>query len=67
MKIEVTVTKIERLIQKRNVGGRLYMAFKEPEIQDLLDEMERAKSSMSLAYMNYCQYVIATETTLNAD
>ena len=56
-KIEVTVTKIERLIQKRHVGGRLYMAFKEPEIQDLLNEMERAKSSMSFAYMSYCQYV----------
>jgi hypothetical protein len=37
------------------------MAFKEPEIQDLLDEMERAKSSMSFAFMSYCQYVIITE------
>lgn len=67
VKIEVTVTKIERIIQRRHVGGRLYMAFKEPEIQDLLNEMERAKSSMSFAYMSYCQYVIATEVTLNAD
>jgi len=61
MKVEVTVTKIERLIQRRHVGGRLYMAFKEPEIQDLLDELERAKSSMSFAYMSYCQYVVVTE------
>lgn len=37
MKIDVIVTKIERLIQRCHVGGRLYMAFKEPEIQDLLD------------------------------
>jgi hypothetical protein len=67
MKIDVTVTKIERLIQRCNVGGRLYMAFKEPEIQDLLDELERAKSSISFAYMSYCQYVIATEVTSNTD
>jgi hypothetical protein len=60
MKIEVTVMKIERLIQRCNVGGRLYMAFNEPEIQGLLDELERAKSSMSFAYMSYCQYVIVT-------
>lgn len=59
-KIEVTVTKIEYLVQKRHVGGRLYMAFKEPEIQDLLNEMERAKSSMSFAYMSYCQYVLTS-------
>lgn len=67
MKIELTVTKIERLIQRRKIGGRLYMAFQEPEIQDLLNELERAKSSMSFAYMSYCQYVIATECILNAD
>lgn len=64
MKVEVTVTKIERLIQRRHVGGRLYMAFKEPEIQDLLDELERAKSSMSFAYMSYCQYVSVIESPL---
>ena len=60
MKVEVTVSKIERHIQRFHVGGRLYMAFKEPEIQDLLDELERAKSSMSFAYMSYCQYVATT-------
>ena len=67
MKIEVTVTKIERLIRRYHVGGRLYMAFKEPEIQNLFDELERAKSSMSFAYMSYCQYVIVTESALNTD
>lgn len=67
MKIEVTVSKIERLMQRFHVGGRLYMAFKEPEIQGLLDELERAKSAMSFAYMSYCQYVSVTEDTPNAD
>jgi hypothetical protein len=31
------------------------MGFKEPEVKRLLQEMEHAKSSMSLAYMGYCQ------------
>ena len=65
MKVEVTVSKIERHIQRCHVGGRLYMAFKDPEIRDLLDELERAKSSMSFAYMSYCRYVIVAEGTLN--
>ena len=67
MKVEVTVSKIERHIQRFHVGGRLYMAFKDPEIRDLLDELERAKSSMSFACMSYCQYVIFAEGTLNID
>ena len=66
-KIELTVTKIERLIQRCNVGGRLYMAFKDPEIHDLLEDLERSKSSMSFAFMSYCQYVIATQGTSNTD
>ena len=67
MKIEVAVEKIERLIQRCRAGGRLYMAFKEPEIRELLEEMERAKSSMSFAYMSYCQYVVITETASSPD
>lgn len=67
MKIGVTVSKIERLMQRCCVGGRLYMAFKEPEIQDLLGELERAKSAMSFAYMSYCQYVDVTENVSNTD
>lgn len=63
MKIEAAVKKIELVIQKRRSSGRLYMAFKEPEIRELLQELERAKSSMSFAYMSYCQYVIFTGST----
>jgi hypothetical protein len=36
----------------------VYMGFKEPEVKRLLQEMEHAKSSMSLAYMGYCQYAL---------
>jgi hypothetical protein len=57
-KITGAVAKIECLIQRGRIGGRLYMAFKQPEIRELLEELERAKSSMSFAYMSYCQYVV---------
>jgi hypothetical protein len=36
------------------------MGFKEPEVKRLLQEMEHAKSSTSLAYMGYCQYAIVS-------
>lgn len=55
LKIHHAVSKIEHLLLKSHFGGRLYMAFKEPEIDRLLVEMEHAKSSMSFAYMSYCQ------------
>jgi hypothetical protein len=67
MKIQVAVEKIERLIHRRRAGGRLYMAFKEPEIRELLEQLERAKSSLSFAYMSYCQYVILTESSSSID
>lgn len=54
-KIQQAVSKIESLLQKSRMVGRLYMAFKEPEMNKLLGEMEQAKSSMSFAYMSYCQ------------
>ncbi|KAM0722808.1 hypothetical protein Q7P37_002250 [Cladosporium fusiforme] len=53
-KIGEAVGKIERLIKKSSIAGRVYMAFKEPEIDKLLGEMEQAKSSMSFAYMSFC-------------
>ena len=56
-KIRASVAKIERLLQRSRSAGRLYMAFKEPEIRGLLEEMEHAKSSMAFAYMSYCQCV----------
>lgn len=35
--------------------GRLYSAFKELEIQNLTDDLERAKSPLTFAYMMYRQ------------
>lgn len=54
-KIQDAVSKVEHLLQRSRVTGRVYMAFKEPEIERLLVEMEHAKSSLSFAYMRYCQ------------
>lgn len=54
-KIQQAVSKIERVLQQSRMKGRVYMAFKDPEIRKLLSDMEHAKTSMSLAYMSYCQ------------
>jgi hypothetical protein len=56
-RIKAAVDKIDRLLQKTRFAGRLYMGFKEPEVRELLEEMEHAKSSLHLAYTSYCQYV----------
>jgi len=55
-KIKTAVDKIDWLLCKTRFAGRLYMGFKEPEVRRLLEDVERAKSSMALAYMSYCQY-----------
>lgn len=47
--------KAEGMLRKARFAGRLYTAFRDPEVRRLLADMEHAKSSMSLAYMSYCQ------------
>lgn len=54
-KIEDAVKKMEHLLRKSRGIGRMYSAFKEPEIFKLLEGLEHAKSSMLFAYMGYCQ------------
>jgi hypothetical protein len=54
-KIRTTIDKIDRLLSKTRLAGRIYMGFKEPEMRKLLEDMEHAKSSMLLAYTSYCQ------------
>jgi len=54
-KIEAAVAKMEHLLRKSRGIGRVYAAFKEPEIVKLLEGLEHAKSSMLFAYMSYCQ------------
>lgn len=58
-RIKAAVDKIDRLLSRARFAGKLYMGFKEPEVRRLLEEMEHSKSSMSLAYMSYCQWVFA--------
>lgn len=54
-KIGTAVEKVERSLQKSMFAGRVYMAFKEPEIRRLLVEMEQAKTSMILAHLQYIE------------
>ena len=54
-KISDAVDDMARYIRRSAAFGRLYAAFKEPEVEKLLDELERAKTSLSLTYMSYCQ------------
>jgi hypothetical protein len=67
--LESAVDKVDRPVHKARFAGRVYMGFKEPEVKRLLVEMEHAKSSMSLAYMSYCQYATVCTPTepLKAD
>jgi hypothetical protein len=58
--ITTAVDKVDRLMHRARFAGRIYMGFKEPEVKRLLQEMEHAKSSMSLTYMGYCQYAIVS-------
>lgn len=54
-KIEVTIEKMETLLRKSRGIGRMYVAFKEPEILKLLEGLEHAKSCRLFSYMSYCQ------------
>ncbi|KAM0722591.1 hypothetical protein Q7P37_002032 [Cladosporium fusiforme] len=54
-KIKTAVDKVEHSLQKSRLTGRVYMAFKEPEIRKLLEEMEQAKTSMILAHLQYIE------------
>ncbi|EXJ67483.1 uncharacterized protein A1O5_09496 [Cladophialophora psammophila CBS 110553] len=43
----------DRLSKAAKIGGRLYAAFKHRDVKELLDGLEKAKSSLELAYMMY--------------
>jgi hypothetical protein len=50
------VDAMARYMRRSSTFGRVYTAFSEPEMKKLLVELEQAKSSLSLAYISYCQY-----------
>jgi hypothetical protein len=56
-KIESAVGKMERQLQKSRNVGRLYAAFKEPEIRRLLEDLAWAKNSMYEAQRSCIRYV----------
>ncbi|KAM0715292.1 hypothetical protein Q7P37_008790 [Cladosporium fusiforme] len=52
-RIQVAVDKMGSLMNRSRFAGRLYTAFKEPEMKQSLEELERAKSSLLAACMGY--------------
>lgn len=54
-KINTAVKKIEQSLQKSSFVGRVYTAFKEPEIRKILAEIEQAKTHMILAHLQYIE------------
>ncbi|ERF72637.1 hypothetical protein EPUS_05691 [Endocarpon pusillum Z07020] len=54
LRIQQLVDKIEHYMTAYNrVGGKLYTVYKEREVKELFDDLERAKSSLELAYIIY--------------
>jgi hypothetical protein len=51
--IRQLVDKMEQLINSRRRTGRNYAAFKQQEIQDLLQDLERAEGYLEVGYMMY--------------
>lgn len=56
-KVEAVVNEMARYMQKSKVVGRIYNTFKDSEMRRLLEDLEQAKSALSLAYITYCQCV----------
>ncbi|KAK3117271.1 hypothetical protein LTR53_001531 [Teratosphaeriaceae sp. CCFEE 6253] len=52
-KIQAIVDKLEALIKNHGRHGRLYLAFKDREIKELLVDLEHAKSSLVFAHQMY--------------
>ncbi|KAH6646066.1 hypothetical protein BKA67DRAFT_663932 [Truncatella angustata] len=44
---------VDRLTRHGRIGGKVYVAFKDTQMTELLHEVERTKSSLELAYMMY--------------
>jgi hypothetical protein len=55
-KVKTAVDKIDRLLSRARFAGRVYMGFKEQEVRKLVEEMEHAKSSMSLIRATASKY-----------
>ncbi|KIW13553.1 hypothetical protein PV08_08741 [Exophiala spinifera] len=52
--VQQVVDRLERSLTKHSrIRGRLYSAFKERDVKDLLDDLERAKTSLHIAYSMY--------------
>ena len=50
------VDRLERRIGRLRLAGKIYAALKDPEINELMDDLERAKTSILLALQMYNMY-----------
>jgi hypothetical protein len=64
VRVRDVVDAMARYMRRGIAFGSIYTAFKEPEMRKLLEDLEQAKSSLSLAYITYCQYVAAGHYSL---
>jgi hypothetical protein len=55
VRVRDVVDAMSRYMRRSSTFGGVYTAFKEPEMRKLIVELEQAKSSLSLAYISYCQ------------
>lgn len=53
--IKITVNRLERLVQNARAFGKAVISSEEPEVRKLLEELEHAKSLISVAYIDFCQ------------
>jgi hypothetical protein len=60
VRVRDVVDAVARYMRRGVAFGSVYTAFKKPEMRKLLGELEQAKSSLSLAYISYCQYDTTT-------
>jgi hypothetical protein len=55
VRVRDVVDAMSRHMRRSSTFGGVYTAFKESEMRKLVAELEQAKSSLSLAYISYCQ------------
>lgn len=55
VRVRDVVNAMARYMRRSSTFSGVYTAFKEPEMRKLMVELEQAKSSLSLAYISYCQ------------
>lgn len=56
-RVRLAVTKLEAAMKKSKTRGRLSTAFQQPEVSQLSDELDKAKTSLAWAFELYNRWV----------